>query len=443
MKNRRYTFSLLVVGSLVMVLFIGYIHLTINDPFEYPLNETEAFIVNDSYEIGENIKVYVHTGIGATANLTRLGKQAEVIDWTHDVAPTTQSPIFDPEKGFLWEKSFEVETATLKPGMYVLSVKPRDESYPVNIPFIVKPKIVKKISVIASTNTWQAYNACGGISSYTDFRTPRYLKALYKMLGYDYLQQRFLPFSRPYPVYEELDDLCFAADTHYSHTARGEWVALAFLEQHGFEYGVYSDHDFAINKKILQSDLIIFQVHTEYWSEEMRENLKDYLDGGGHAIFLGGDNMTRDIEFYEHGIIINKKPFDRDNIEQMIGSQFSHEGFNTFAPYQVMNPDHWVFDSIEIHNGDIIGEYSSNYNGKQFGASGWETDKHLGINYQTIVLAKGQNDKGGAHMVFTETKNSGWVFSSGSIAFAGAMFHDAVINRMMVNLINDPLKKVD
>ncbi|PCH67039.1 MAG: hypothetical protein COC01_06685 [Bacteroidetes bacterium] len=440
MKNKRYTFLLLVIGSIVVFLFIGYKHLTKNDPFSYPLNVIEAFIVNDSYEIGENINVYVHTESGALATLARLGAQVEEINWHHEIPPTMQSPIFDTKNGFTWDKSFVIKTTDLKPGMYVLSIEPKVEWHPVTVPFIIKPKSVKKVSVIASSNTWQAYNACGGISSYTDFRTPRYLRELYGIVGYDYLKQRYLPWSRPYPFYEDLSDLIFASDTHYSHTARGEWIALAFLEQHGLEYGVYSDHDFAVNKNILQSDLIIFQVHTEYWSEEMRENLKNYLDVGGHAIFLGGDNMTRDVEFYEHGIIINKKPFDRDSIEHLIGSQFSNEGFNTFAPYQVVNPNNWIFDGTEIQNGDLIGEYSSNNNGKQFGASGWETDKHHGINDQSSVLAKGLNDKGGAHMVFTESKNGGWVFSSGSIAFAGAMTNDAVIDKMMMNLISDALK---
>jgi hypothetical protein len=88
------------------------------------------------------------------------------------------------------------------------------------------------------------------------------------------LPKRFLPFARPYHFDIELSALKYPIDPHYSHQIRGEWNITAFLRKKKFEFNLYSDYDFAFDKKILQSSLIIFQLHTEYWSKEMVENLR-------------------------------------------------------------------------------------------------------------------------------------------------------------------------
>ena len=54
-----------------------------------------------------------------------------------------------------------------------------------------------------------------------------------------------------------------------------------------------------------------------------------------------------------------------------------------------------------------------------------------------IILAIGKNDEGPASMVFKETDQGGWVFNSSSIAFSGSLFHDPVIDKMMLNLLSE------
>ena len=82
----------------------------------------------------------------------------------------------------------------------------------------------------------------------------------------------------------------------------GEQLLINFLEKNNFEYGVYSDFDFAFDAEIYKSDLIIFHMHSEYWSQEMIGKLESYCANGGHVVFASGNNIYREVEFYEKGL---------------------------------------------------------------------------------------------------------------------------------------------
>ena len=51
------------------------------------------------------------------------------------------------------------------------------------------------------------------------------------------------------------------------------------------------------------------------------------------------------------------------------------------------------------------------------------------------LLTIGENKNNPAYMVFKDTKYGGWVFNASSITFVGALFHDAVVNQIVLNLL--------
>jgi hypothetical protein len=73
---------------------------------------------------------------------------------------------------------------------------------------------------------------------------------------------------------------------------RWEWALLRFLEAHGVDYGVFSDKDLAFSETTRRADMMVFNTHSEYWSEEMIGRLGQYLRGGGKVAFLSGRRGT-------------------------------------------------------------------------------------------------------------------------------------------------------
>ena len=45
--------------------------------------------------------------------------------------------------------------------------------------------------------------------------------------------------------------------------------------------------------------------------------------------------------------------------------------------------------------------------------------------------------RGPAQMVYRDTPAGGWIFNASSIAFNGALFHDAAVARIVRNLMDD------
>lgn len=122
------------------------------------------------------------------------------------------------------------------------------------------------------------------------------------------------------------------------------------------------------------------------------------------------------------------------------GASISELAEPKYAPFEVMQSEHWVFDGIGLAVGDAFGEESLNHDGESAakGASGWEADQIIEPRKNNVVLlARGKNVAGQADMVLVNTSSGGWVFNASSIPFAGALKHDRVIQKIMKNLLNN------
>ena len=115
------------------------------------------------------IPLLVHTTKPATAAVYRLGALKEPVERTTPIPATTQSAIIDRRKGMDWKVTATIPTDGLKPGLY--SIELRENDAPQNvyaIAVILKPQKAPRITVLASTNTWDAYNEFGGFSNYAN-----------------------------------------------------------------------------------------------------------------------------------------------------------------------------------------------------------------------------------------------------------------------------------
>lgn len=373
-------------------------------------------------------------------------------------------------------------TGPERSGLYYLHAKGETTGKFFSFPWVVAPgRPTAPIAVLASTNTWLAYNNFGGRSNYVNAAslppTPtvnarqdllRYTAAgSFNEWGFADDDYQPLSFERPEP------GNCVREDEEVTDPIEGrlpcgmapaEWRLLGWLEREGFAYDYYSErqlHDGTLD--LDQYRILIISVHPEYWSREMYEAVKNWVwDRGGKLIYLGGNGLNCEVEFLdEHRMRFRThlKPSeggalgmpDPDNPDiylesrmhrtleseaNLLGVVCTETGIMTAAPYKVVKPDHWVFSGTGLAEGDVFGE-NSLHERVHGGASGHETDKMSKSSPPgTELLAKGLNrDEGGAEIVHYETASGGAVFSVGSITYVASLLVDSAISRITSNVI--------
>lgn len=433
----------LITGKVIFFLLLFYVwrkHVNRHQPYEIELEDILAYTDRISYTQGDSVRIFIHASQNAIGKLFRLGKSKEYMEISHAIKKQTQNNLFDPFSGFSWSVSVIIPTNNLRSGYYLYEiVLDNDTSAFYCFPIIISPKNRVDIAIIASTNTWQAYNEYGGRSNYVDNFSPWYLKSIYWYTNYkDYIPIH-LPFARPYSFNLEMKNQNDPFTWHSSVRIRSEWIIPAFLEKHNISYGVYSDMDMHFNYNILNCKTIIFNVHSEYWSETMMAMLKKFMQKGGSVIWASGNNMYREVDLYEGGItVINQKIPSHITCEFTGTFSFNAEaGWKTFSPYEVVNANHWIFNNSGVKEGQIFGTYSSLSISKEItGASGYETDR-IGLNgYDFEILAIGKNKFGPAFMVYKDLPSGGFIFNASSITFSGALTHDKVIDTIFLNLLS-------
>lgn len=445
----RNIFVSFIVGKIIFLLLLIYVwrkHVNRHEPYEIELENVLAYSDRVSYAQGDSVRVFIHATENATGKLFRLGKVKEYTGISHAIVKQIQPDLFDPFNGFSWNVSDVISTDNLNSGYYLYEiVSESDTSASYCFPIIISPKKSVDIAIIASTNTWQAYNEYGGKSNYVDNFSPWYLKSIYWHTNYkDYIPVH-LPFARPYSFNNEMINENDPFEWHSSARIRSEWAIPAFLEKHNISYGVYSDMDINLNPDILNCKKIIFNVHSEYWSETMMAMLKKFMQKGGSVIWASGNNMYREVDLYDGGITVMNQKISSDITSGFTGAfSFNAEaGWKTFAPYKVVNAGHWVFKNSGACEDQIFGKYSSFSKSKEItGASGYETDK-IGLNGSDFeILAIGLNKFGPAFMLYKDLPAGGFVFNASSMTFSGALTHDKVIDTVFLNLLagKDSLK---
>jgi hypothetical protein len=306
------------------------------------------------------------------------------------------------------------------------------------------------LAVLASTNTWNAYNAFGGRSNYilaarmigepivnalSDL--PRYRLSDYgEWKSNDSFEP--LSFDRPEPanhVPEGVECTDPIEGRQACHLAPAEWRLLGWLEQQGYGHDLYADyqlHDGTLDLDAYK--VLVLSVHPEYWSEEMYRRVKRWVfERGGRLMYLGGNGLNCKVEFLEDGAAmrcLNGWPggcesrfhAQVESEANLLGVVFSDPGAMTVAPYEVIEADHWVFAGTGLKRGDLFGTKTLHERYGD-GASGHETDKISPSSPPNVVLlARGLNpDEGGAHLAYFETPSGGAVFSAGSITYPTAL----------------------
>lgn len=406
------------------------------------LNQAHIDFYTDkvSYFPGETVRFYVHCKKSHYSfELFRIGKNTESIYFENSIKGEVQNFFcFSYAIGCNWKNNYSYTLPVeLRSGLY--SAKMTDlvgnSSW---FSFIVKPlQSTSEIMVLANTNTWQAYNAWGGGSFYSNL-----------IIEEDPAPGN-LSFLRPNPGSRPIRE-----ENKNMHLADAESYLLEWLENENEDYDLYADIDLHNSATLLSNyKLLILHAHPEYWSHSMVAYLKTYLLNGGNLMYLGGNGIYWKVVINTQSNIIERRidnslhdfiPIsggrwkDGNSPESsIIGVSYDSRGYGTFNPYRVMDQNHWVFANTNLKKDDLFGEFCESCGG----ASGHETDK-VDLNSPSLdTLAIGTNlDNGGAYMVYFETAGGGKVFSAGSISYTRSLTVDKNIQTITKNVLTEFLK---
>jgi hypothetical protein len=437
---------------------------------------------------GERSEFRVHATEPYRLSLWRYGLKREfvrLVGWFDEHGPRavmqitpdgdyTQTGVRWNTIGYPRPNPTQTVTAPDRSGLYYFHAEGESGAF-FSFPWVVAPaRPQAPIAVLASTNTWNAYNNFGGRSNYINSNglppVPivnarqdllRYQSASgADVWGFADADYPPLSFDRPEPFNHvpagtEVTDPIRGRQP--CHLAPAEWRFLGWLEREGFPYDLYAEQQ--LDNGLLDLDayrVLVLSVHPEYWSRAMFERVFAWVhERGGRLLYLGGNGVNCEIAYLDDATMhVNSyrgRPGDRDaaglplesrfhrtvaSEATLLGVAFSDPGIMTAAPYRVV-AEHWALAGTSLRVGDTFGE-ASLHERISGGASGHETDKRSASSPAgTALIAKGLNpDDGGAEIVHYETTSGGAVFSVGSITYVASLLVDPAVSRITRNVLS-------
>jgi N,N-dimethylformamidase beta subunit-like protein/tachylectin len=288
-----------------------------------------------------------------------------------------------------------------------------------DVVFVVRPQTPQnKIAVILPTSTYNAYNTWGGHDQYT--------------YGQDGVQ-RLITLLRP-SVTTNVNPTGVIDHTLYS-----DLLLLTWMTANNIQFDVYTDGDLhATGPTWLPSyKAVVLGSHAEYWTVTERQNLINYLNGGGRVVATGGNTLYEQVGYSTdlNTVTYRTTTGDRALLDDAglytsdaLGVDFNPATYMDFFPYQVQN-NHSFLAGTGLTVGGTFG--GAGYNGA---ASGWEVDWAVSGVSGLVVIAVGLNPNGGASMCYVPKPNNGWVFTTGSIAFNGSIASDPAVQKILANV---------
>ena len=319
------------------------------------------------------------------------------------------------------------------------------------------------IAVLASTNTWQAYNAWPTIGS----DISPHGKSLYTVEAPNNTSSCDNTNCNPFVSMDRPNEVASPAKL-ISHLAGAERYILGWLGNNSLDYSMITDWDLHQEPEILKHyPIVIVSTHNEYWTNEMYDGLVHYLDAGGSLLYLSGNGIYWKMTISGNQLEVRKNGDNHQHTgtcgglwqdtsgpnrpeSSVLGVQFDNSGAGCNAgnpnagPYNILEPLHWVFDGLTLTGSPPQIGVDGFPSLCGVGASGWEMD-HINSLFtpaNAVHLAKGVNTPQpngsqsiGADMVYYDHNGGGLVFSAGSIDFGKSLAKDDDVGHLIQNVL--------
>ena len=275
-------------------------------------------------------------------------------------------------------------------GFYLVSVTDEDNRVSEAF-FVVRGQRQQDAMLVLSTSTWAAYNHWGGPSFYMGSPKSSLCRPLPKgfLRKEDPMTHRIGQFMNwDEETQEELNQQRYSPWCMAAGWANQEILFVQWAEAQGIKLSYAISEDLDRDPDLLAGVSLYLSVgHDEYWSLAMRDQVESFIEAGGNAAFFSGNtsfwqarfendrktlisyktNLEADPHYDSHGApelsTMWSDPLVGRPESEMTGVSFTYGGYAHMnnAPkgsggYQVWDPDHWAFDSLEVSVGAGVGE---------------------------------------------------------------------------------------
>ena len=320
---------------------------------------------------------------------------------------------------------------------------------PKHIIFAVKaanPGSTSPILVIQPTNTYQAYNAYGGKSTYPTGSPNR---------------ATTVSFNRPY------DD-----QNGLGIYRLWEMPFVYWMASEGRRFEVATDSDLEDPTLLSHYKLVVIVGHSEYWSATARQNIETFSHNGGHIALFSGNNMWFQTRLTNSGrTLVAYKDASADpgtanwydwpayNPENLIfGLSYRSGGYankvddpNVFdtkpladrVGYTVADPNSWIFQNTNATAGSMFGAGASGLevDGTRYNCSANDplnmtVDGSDGTPLNFHIVATTPSEYGHGVIGYYVNAGGGMVFNAGTRDWAQALGTDPVVTQITRNVLD-------
>ena len=317
-------------------------------------SSTGAYPSKVSVLPGESLDFHISNGYGAkyTLSIYRDGATRQFMGSIPDVDTNNYNCVNGYATGCNWPVGASFTVPEDWPsGAYIVDI-PRRDGRPLQTLFFVRaPRPTERILFLASVNTYHAYNDFGGGSLYGFGNT---------------VKSQWVSFNRPYANGLGLYD-------------RWERKFVVWAEQAGYQMDYAATYDLEFVPDLLDGyDVVIIAGHSEYWTYDMRQRVKTFIEDGGRFMNLSGNTMWWQVRFEDNGrTMIGYKAWRKDpeqaadlstdvNWDRPIfDSSFTITGLHwpyggypggKGNGYNVINAGHWIFDGTGLAENQLFGK---------------------------------------------------------------------------------------
>lgn len=433
--------TIFLLGALVPIAAVQFLQLYVLRRWRarVRLPDPVAYVDDPSVRCDAELVLRIHSSEPVRIRFLRCGGAEFSAVHVVETAASLQPRIMHRWFGFDWTASMMLGSNTLVPGFYRVDVEHRDDSTRRwCMPLLVTHDTPQPIVVVAPTNTWNAYNYFGGLSNYRDEATPQPLRSIRAVARLFNIRIRIA--NRHWALATPLPERRPNARTHRDlvddtsgpvPSIRAEAALIRFLERERVPYMLMSDREFAYEISYSCTRAVIFNTHSEYWSNEMIGRLTEVIDRGCSVMFLSGNNIYRKVQFLEAAISVIDLTIPEGEVVPLIGTYSDAYGWHTYDAYRVADPQHWCFEGLSVADGSEFGHGTA----QRPGASGGETDKIWSGSKGFRVVAVGKNSEGPAFMVCRDMPGGAFVFNVSSTSFTACLDDDPFIRKLVRNLI--------
>ena len=402
------------------------------------------------YTTGDTIKLFVRAKSDSNfATVRKMTAFNESVALKSIFFPKIEQVLNEKQSEFgcNWENPILVNVDnTFEKGYYNLQLKSATDTF--NVYFIVGDnKNDGEIVYLANTSTWTAYNSWGGKSLYEN--------------SIDQQSVYYVSTLRP--------------NIAFGHLALHHSIEV---EAHGYNWfskyynvDVYPDYILEQNPELLANKkVIVLAYHTEYFSSAMYSNLEDLIYSGRSLLALGANQIYKKIKWRNDYTLMESRrdlTFHDDGFleygglwyhrfrppERFLGARYTGNGIHSFAPYTVTNSKHWLYNGLDVKDGDLFGE--KGIDGKPI--SGLETDKVSFLTPNDFqIIAKGINPAersvgneihypdsnytwdgaGGSHFGYRKLSDTNAILNSAAIHSIAGLGVDSVFSTIVKNFLD-------